>query len=361
MVVFTDRPITRVEDLYGEGHRRAVEELKKAVEVRSFAAVVGPRRVGKTSVVKSFLFHFKYPYLYFDFSPYMGQTAVSFRSLVPAGVGFDEKQLSSEAQIYLAVVCLRVKRVRITGDVFEANLLSLLRELNERFRRFILVFDEAQVLAFLKGVNGRGLLQFVHNNFENIVVVLTGSMPGLLEKVISPADARVAGFARYVELIGIPRWNAEETAGFLEEGLRSAKIGFEQKDLLEVHEKLSGIPGFISYYGLLRVKGNSHSSSLKSAMDYAMAQWRHDLQAFTAVYKSPIYLGLLRFLADTVTGASWSEIKHGLKARLGRELPNPMLLRLLRNLINAGMVEKRDDRYWIPDYPLRRALLSSIS
>jgi len=40
-------------------------------------------------------------------------------------------------------------------------------------------------------------------------------MPGLLEKVISPADAEEPGFARYVEEIHVPRWSREETIDFL--------------------------------------------------------------------------------------------------------------------------------------------------
>ena len=102
----------------------------------------------------------------------MGLRAVSLRSLVPAEIGFDESSLSSEAQL--------------SG-------------------RFVLVFDEARVLPFIKGINYRGLLQQIHSNYHNVSVVLTGSMPGLLEKIISPANASMPGFARYIEEIKVPK------------------------------------------------------------------------------------------------------------------------------------------------------------
>ncbi len=54
MVVFSDRPIVRLEELYGRGHRDAVRKLHDAVEYGYFVAVLGARRIGKTSVVKNF-------------------------------------------------------------------------------------------------------------------------------------------------------------------------------------------------------------------------------------------------------------------------------------------------------------------
>ena len=358
MVVFSDRPITRLEDLYGEGHRRAVEGLRRAVEKGFFVAVLGARRVGKTSVIKTFLNHYRYKYLYFDLSPYMGLRSVSFRSLVPAEIGFEENTLSSEAQLSLAVISLRVRRVRITGDVFQANLLSLLRELNNRFRKLVLVFDEAQVLAFIRGVNYRGLLQFIHNNYRNIVVVLSGSMPGLLEKVVSPTGVQEPGFARYIEEIRVPRWSREETIQFLKEGLRDRGIDYREEELHEAYEELSGTPGFISYYGLLRLRGLSHEDALDKTVGYAVSQWRNDIQAFLNIYNSPLYINILAILARTATGATWTELMNELGKQLGKKVGKSTLYRILTNLAKSGMIEKRRDKYLIPDRSLRKAVLT---
>jgi len=54
LVILSDRPITELEHLYGERHRRVVESLQRAVKSGFFAAVLGARRVGKTGVVETF-------------------------------------------------------------------------------------------------------------------------------------------------------------------------------------------------------------------------------------------------------------------------------------------------------------------
>ena len=302
--------------------------------------------------------YYKFKYIYFDLSPYIGQIAVSFRSLIPAEIGFNIHELSSEAQISLAIISFRIKRIKILSDVFEANFLSLLRELNNKYDRFIIVFDEAQVLGFIKGINYRGMLQYIHNNYSNIVVILTGSMPGILEKIISPSNAKLPSFARYLEKIEVPHWNKEETIDFLSNGLKKNNIPFTLDELNEVYEELSGIPGFISYYGLLRTRNYSHLDALKSTINYAINQWRNDIEAFQNIYRSPLYIIVLKILAETIIGASWSEIKREIKFHYNRDISNPTLYRILNNLIDAGMITKYGDKYKIIDRSLRRAILS---
>ena len=356
MVIFSDRPIVKLEELYGRGHRDAVRKLYDAVEHGYFVAVLGARRVGKTSVVKTFLNHYGYKYLYFDLSPYMGLKAVSFRSLAPAEIGFNEEILSSEAQLSLALISLKLKRIKLTSEAFQTNFLTLLREFNNRYDRFIIVFDEAQVLAFIKGINYRGLLQFIHNNYRNTVVILTGSMPGLLEKIISPSNAKEPGFARYVEEIHVLRWSREETIDFLRKGLKDSNISYEEESLHEVYEELSGIPGFISYYGLLRIKGLDHQEALSRTENYAISQWEIDLKAFLKIYNSPLYMHILSILSKTITGATWTELRHELEKRLGNPVGKSTLYRILTNLLKAGMIQKQREKYIIIDRPLRKTI-----
>jgi len=355
---FADRPISNLEDLHGEGHKRAVKQLYEAVDRRVFSAVLGPRRVGKTSVIKTMLSHYNVDHILFDLSPYMGLRSVSFRSLVPASIGFDTKRLSGEAQIHLALITFRVKQVNITSQVFQANLLTLLEEINRRFERFALVFDEAHVLPFIRGVNYKGLLQFIHNNFDNITVILTGSMPGLLEEVISPKDPTKPSFARYWEEINVPRWTLEETASYLERGLREARVPYTPSELEEVHYELGGIPGFISFYGLHRARGASHPQALERAVEYAVSQHIHDLRAFLQIYNSPLYITVLKIIAETPAGATWSELMAWIGKARGRRPSKSTLHRVLTNLRRAGLIQKRLDKYVISDSTVRKAILA---
>ena len=54
-------------------------------------------------------------------------------------------------------------------------------------------------------------------------------------------------------------------------------------------------------------------------------------------------------------GATWSQIKRYLEVRFGTRIYDSELARLLRNLVNNGFIDKRDDVYVIPDPILRYA------
>lgn len=290
----------------------AVSKVRGAVDEGRFIVILGARRVGKTSIVKTFLHTYNYGFIYFDLPSYMNLSAVGLRSLVPEEIGFGEAQLTGEARLNLSVISLVLRNEKTTGEVFQRNLLSLLRELNRKRRKTVVVFDEAQVLAFIKGINYREILQFIHDNYENIVVVLTGSMPGLLEKLISPAEAEKPGFARYIEEIRIPRWAGNEAVNYLIEGLGEKGVDYQSEELNEAYEELSGVPGFISYYGLLRSEGLSHRDALNKTVEYAVAEWERDLRSFLNVYNSPLCVHALAILAEAITGLTWGELARHL-------------------------------------------------
>ena len=52
--MFQIRPITNEKNLYGKRHREALKQLKENVGERTFTAILGPRRVGKTKHHQSF-------------------------------------------------------------------------------------------------------------------------------------------------------------------------------------------------------------------------------------------------------------------------------------------------------------------
>lgn len=349
---FQDRPVSRIDELHGDAHRRALRELRKNVEAGKFVALLGPRRVGKTSILRTFLNTYSYHYIYYDLSPYIGSMGVSYTSLTPAKINIDLKKLSGEAEINLGVLKFSVREVK--GVEYENSLINLLREIDEKYERFLLIFDEAQVLGFIRGVNMLGVLQMIHNTMDHISVIMTGSMPGLLEKILSPSSQR-AMFARYVERIEVKRWSKSEAREYLEDGFHELGICYEEYEIEEAIEELSTVPGFLALYGLERSGGKTHSEALKEAGEKAVLLWIQDLEAFFSIYKSESYLRVLSILAQSSLGYRWGEIMREMKRF--EDINNSKLYRMLNNLIGAGMIEKRDKKYFIPERPLRKAIL----
>ena len=349
---FTDRPVSELGKLHGKEHKEAVRKLKDNVDKGKFTALLGPRRVGKTSVLRTFLNHYKYQYLYYDLSPYIGLTGVSYRSITPVLIGFNTKKLSAEGQLNLGMLKMRFKVEH--GMEFENAFINLLRELNERYKRFLLVFDEAQVLAFVRGINMLGIFQMIHNALDNVVVIMTGSMPGLLEKMLSPSSTSPM-FARYVERIHIHRWSKKEGVEYLRKGVEERNIEYSDEELEEAAEELSGVPGFLAIYGVLRLNGSSHGEALKNAFEHAVSLWENDLDAFLNIYTSRTYPRVLFILAQSKFGFTWSELMRELSRF--ENVSKPKLSRILNNLIGAGMVEKRNGKYFIAERPLAYAAL----
>ncbi len=156
----------------------------------------------------------------------------------------------------------------------------------------------------------------------------------------------------------MPRWTREETVDYLESGFRKAGVTYRLEELEEVYHELAGIPGFISFYGLHRVRGATHEKALEKAIEYATKQHIYDLRAFLQIYNSPLYVIVLHLLAESPTGMTWSELQTGLERLRNKSTSKSTLYRILLNLQKAGLVHKRLGKYLVTDITLKRAITS---
>ncbi|WP_297421176.1 ATP-binding protein [Thermococcus sp.] len=351
--MFEVRPITDEKNLYGRRHKEALKQLKENVEERTFTAILGPRRVGKTSIIRVFLNKYKYRYIYYDLSPFMGKQGISYTELTPAIMNIEVKELSYHAQLNLGLVRLDVKPEN--GVQFQNALINLFRELNAKYDTLLVIIDEAQVMPRIRGINMPGLLQLISNTMDNTTVIMTGSMPGLLEKILSPSASQPM-FARYVDRIYIPRWTPEESIGYLKKGLREAKVPYTRAELEEAVEELSNVPGFLAYYGRQRVGGMGYDEALIEASSYAVGVWEQDLEAFLNIYSTKAYVTTLWVLAQSKFGLTRTEIAGEVLRR--EEVSDRSLTRILKNLVLSGMIEhsKKRGKYRIAENPLAKAV-----
>jgi len=329
-----------------------VKKLKETIEDGDFAAILGPRRVGKTSVINVFLNKYgsKYKYLYYDLAFGMGREAISYTELTPVSTNISENELEYSATLSLGLVKMDIRPRGIVE--FQNAFLNLLRHLNSKGKKTIVIFDEAQVLPRFTPLNMLGMLQTISDGFENVTVVLSGSMPGLLERIINPTGEKPF-FARYVERINIPRWDVEESVEYLKRGLPNSS----EEELSEAAKELSNVPGFLAYYGKLRTKGRSHEEALSMTVDYAIKLWKEDLRNFIKIYKSPAYIVALKTVAKGPSyGITTEEIVNEVTSTL--EISERRAKEVLKNLVDGGfLVKPKRGIYQIPERPLRKAVL----
>ncbi|AHL22611.1 AAA family ATPase [Thermococcus nautili] len=364
---FRTRPVMEEECLWGKGHRKAVEDILGAVLRGNTAVLLGPRRVGKTSVVSVMAEKLRrkrgYHYVYFNFSRFIGSRAISIADIEPKRTSLKMITTSKSYKISFRGVSVEVRKTSI--EEFSRDFSTLVRVLSQNAELGVLIFDEAQVLARLKNLDFRGLLQEITDSYPNISLVFTGSMPGMLVEYLNPG-AEKPNFMRSAEIFTLPRWSIEEGRGYLLEGFRSYGIKVTNElELSRAVEELGGVPGFISHYGITAVNlmrtGKSPEEALPVALEesrrYALEEWRKDIEAFLNVYNSRVYIGVLRVLAEAYPSAlRGAEIYRRLKILGLAPTRVQHIYKYLETLEKAGFIRSSERKYWIEDPLLREAV-----
>lgn len=220
--------------------------------------------------------------------------------------------------------------------------------------RFVLAFDEAQELRYLAPLRVRFLLAYLYDHAPNVVLVLTGSQMGLLYDFVGAEDpsSPLYGRARFEVRLG--RLDREKSIEFLERGFQQHGIKPKPELLDEAVEKLDGIVGWLTYFGWsVATKGtDSVEEVLKEASALALEELEHFLSSRPQARRR--YLRILRSISREPL--RWSDIKRSLEAKEGVEISDPVLMRLLNNLLAAGLIERREGLYALSDPVLASAL-----
>ncbi|WP_456396130.1 AAA family ATPase [Thermococcus sp.] len=354
------------ECLWGEGHKKAVESVLSAVLRGNTTVLLGPRRVGKTSVVSVVAEKLRrrrgHHYVYFNFSRFIGSKAISIADIEPKRTSLKMITTSKSYAISFRGISVEVRKTSI-GE-FSRDFSALVRVLSQNAKLGVLIFDEAQVLARLKNIDFRGLLQEITDSYPNISLVFTGSMPGMLVEYLNPG-AEKPNFMRSAEVFTLPRWNAREGRDYLLAGFKSYGMAVTNElELLRAVEELGGVPGFVSHYGLTVVNfvrdGKSPEEALPLALEesrkYALEEWKKDIKAFLNVYHSGIYIGVLRVLAEAYPSAlRGAEIYRRLQSLNIAPTRVQHVYKYLETLVKAGFVRSSEGMYWIEDPLLREA------
>ncbi|WP_281070666.1 AAA family ATPase [Pyrococcus horikoshii] len=353
------------EDCLWDKRRKIVDDLFRTVLRGNIAILLGPRRVGKTSVVnvisQKFAKRRNHHYIYFNFSRFIGARAISIADIEPKRTSLKLITTSKSYVISLKGISVEVRKTSI--EEFTSDFSTLVRILSQNSERGLLIFDEAQVLARLKNLDFRGLIQEITDSYPNISMIFTGSMPGLLIEYLNPGPDK-PNFMRASETFTLSRWNVEEGLEFLKKGFESYGISVRNElELERAVKELGGIPGFISYYGITVINlvrsGVPVEKALPRALEeskrYALEEWKKDLEAFLNVYNSPIYVEVMKVLASSYpTALKGAEVYRRMN-RAPKRIQH--IYKYLDVLEKVGFIRSEGGKYWIED-PILRELLT---
>lgn len=357
LLLFDPRPKENIKELFNR--EEEIKLLTKAVAT-PVTLLLGVRRVGKTSLLKSFLNSLEAPYVYLD-----------LRILEDGGF--------SRAQLYRLLSdsisnctfkwrkmleCFRgVKGVGISGFSVEFNwreqsltLTAILNRLNDYAlnktdKGFIIIsFDEAQLLRFLAGGKGRidfrRIMAYAYDNLRGLRFILTGSEVGLLLNFLRLDEVSSPLYGRYVNIVKVERFTREQSIEFLKRGFKEANMNVSDDVLNAIVDKVDGIPGWLTYFGYMCLESkNATNEAIKTVSEKALKLVEKELKELFK--RSNLYKHILK--AISLEANSWSNIKKTIETWMGRSLTNAEITRSLNTLINLSIIEKINGKYKITD------------
>jgi len=320
---FDIKPKERLGDLFDR--REEYSALSRLVDKGQWVVVLGKRMTGKTSLVKTFA---------------KERGGVYVNVLGVKNIGGLAQALIPSAKLKLKDVDLGLERGLPTFRVrLTKTLDSIFSESN------LLVFDEIQELTsptFLK------LLKYLFDTYSKLRIVFTGSLMGLLKRMLEPA-ATSPLYGRQPARIELKPFDRETSKAFLERGFKEFRLKPVESEVEETVNRLDGYVGWLTYYGNFRcTRMMEHSRALNAAIEEGVKVILEEINHFLQNKQRKPYVKVLRSARH---GARWSELQSGLGVN------DKILADILQRLTNVGYLDKVNGLYTINDPVTREAVL----
>jgi len=369
-VLFDLTPKRCRKDFYNFEHE--LEQLHKFYLSSRVVAVLGPRRIGKTSLILTFLNEWSVPNIFIDcrkvllssygasFRGFAEELSRALNVFISSHKGIASKLLEYLRSVRGVEIDLNMAKVSLKWSRRDrVDIVSLLERLNDFAReesfRVALVLDELQELQPIN-VDFAKLIAYAYDHLANVVVILSGSQVGLLYDMLKVDDPASPLYGRAIAEIRVGRLSREKAIDLLSRGF--AEVGVEVgRDVIErAVDVLDGVVGWLTYFGWsysYKVKG------LEEILNEAAMQEAEEIKRFLARSRSERrYRAILKIVAEGKT--RWGEIKRSLEFLEGIEIDDKNFNELLTRLIKAGFIEKIDEMYKVPDIITSRAILRHL-
>lgn len=364
---FDPRPKTSRQDLFDR--EKELNRLESLLTRGSpLVLILGLRRTGKTSLLKTSLGEIEYPSLVLDLRTLEELRGLSKREVLRAfssaaneflkrNIGWKDAILDFLRRVRgfkIAEFGVEIERAR-EREFSPSEFFDALNTFAKKHRtRAVVAFDEAQELGRIPFIDFRKVLAHVYDYDDHITVVLTGSKVGLLYRFLKLDDPEAPLCGRHVDVLEIGRLTGEEAREFVIEGFKQANI-IPDPDLMEyILERLGGVIGWLTSAGakcLMECSKNSVDRVLnEEGKNLVLSEFNHFIQLRPLA--TDFYLIVMRTLA-LEEGTTWSSIKDRLMLKLKKTIYNKNLADALKNLQGSGFIEKVNGAYSIADPVLK--------
>ncbi len=317
---------------YNREYLGVIEGLKRGERI---IAVLGVRRVGKTSLM-SVLFHEKKGInIWLDGRMIENPKKDVLTALQEGAKRKENIIIGSISTLNVSIPGIPLPSIGVEIKKPEPSLKDV--------KNITLFIDEAQRTGKELG----DVLSYIYDRYPNVQVILSGSEIGLFEDILRENDPTSSLYGRHILKIRMRRLSPELSKMFLEEGFRQLNIRIDEVEITEVVSELDGLIGWLTYYGYEKaVRGNPRA--LEATLNFAIPLVAHELAKFLYNKRNrQLYISVLR----SAKGLTWEEMME----EIGN-VSEGNLGRVLRQLLNYGFLLKEENRYFLADPILRKAL-----
>lgn len=355
MSLFNLNPKESPNDLFGR--EKELEELSRLIKARRWVAVLGPRMVGKTSLLKATSVKLEKSKIRVIYANLWG--AKGTNGLLKALA----RGLNDEKSVLQKIKSVRIEGVSVgpTGISISVSkkpmttIWDLLDAIGSQREDCVIELDEVQELAAISGRLLK-LLANMFNTHPNIIFIFTGSMFGLMKTLLEP-EATSPLYGRSPAKLYLQPFSKEAAVQFLKKGFQEYNQTIKASTINEAVELLDGIPGWLTLYGnKVSVQKLQHQQALEETTAEASKIVKDELEHFLDGRDRQAYIAALKAAA---TPSRWTNIKGAIKIAKAAEVNDGSVYRILENLKAAMLIIEDNGTYRVEDPMLRTLLLSS--
>lgn len=319
-------------------------ELKTSINRKEkIIALIGARRVGKTSMMNVFYHETELPKVWID-----GRIIENPKKEIPSIIS--DIVESGKSKIIGKIEGLSVSAFGfgVGVNVIPKKHLNEIENKIKKFGRLVVFIDEAQRMNHISLAD---IVSYFYDRFPEITFILSGSEVGLMNDVLGSEKIGHPLHGRDITRININRFDKDRSFEFLKAGFEQAGQEVKQDEIMNVINELDGLVGWLTLYGYKKAI-MKNKDPLKVTIEMASQVAASELASFLKNRKGKkLYLYIIRH----ANGISWTELKSRIEKEWGEVINPNSLTFALDQLLKYSFVEKKEEKYLLSDPLLFKA------
>ncbi|BDB99680.1 AAA family ATPase [Saccharolobus caldissimus] len=284
------------------GRDQEINTLVKFMKNGQPVSLIGPRRIGKTSILLASLNRSSLPYVLISIEEFIrGEKGFNFAEFISAYIsnittitysfaGY-KFQFLEKTKSYLKQIRELIGAIKITLNLPElttlidvvldkaqkgknlseefSKALDLPQILAEKFgiERIVIALDEFQYLKLAKQTSPE-IFHIMRSKWQfhkNVTYIISGSATGMLREIINTKDQP---FYQFFYLMRVNPFDEEKSKEFLKRGFEVEKVNVSDKEVEDIVSYVDGFPAWLNLVGIKVVVERKPISVILNSLPY---------------------------------------------------------------------------------------------